>query len=317
MSIGIIGAGAFGTALAVALSANDDILLWGRNADQIEAIQQTGRNERYLPGLDLPNRIGATAQLDDLAKVDVILLALPAQQTARFLSEHELPATPLVLCAKGIDAKTHRLQSELATTAPDGLAVLTGPGFAVELARGLPTALTLACEDTGLGARLQKMLSTPRLRLYLTTDITGAQLGGAMKNVVAIACGIAVGAGLGESAKAALMTRGFTEMQRLGVAMGAQRETFAGLSGLGDLALTCGSEMSRNFAAGLAVGKGGGVQPGVTVEGAPTAGAACALATEHGVEMPIAATVAAVLDGKLNVAQAMEALLSRPLKEES
>jgi glycerol-3-phosphate dehydrogenase (NAD(P)+) len=195
------------------------------------------------------------------------------------------------------------------------LAVLTGPGFAGEIARGLPTALTLACADADLGRRLQAALATPRLRLYVSEDVTGAQLGGALKNVVAIACGMVEGARLGMSARAALMTRGFAEMTRLAVAMGARPETLAGLSGLGDLSLTCTSEQSRNFALGAALGAGQVPSSG-TVEGVATARAACRLGARHGVETPIAAAVADVLDGALTLDGAMDALLSRPLKEE-
>ena len=229
----------------------------------------------------------------------------------------ELPDAPLVVCAKGVDARGQRLQTGIAAVYLPGraLAALTGPGFAAEIAAGLPTALTLACADPDLGRELQALLSTRRLRLYLTDDLTGAQLGGALKNVVAIACGIAEGARLGHSARAALMTRGFAEMTRLAVAMGARPETLAGLSGLGDLSLTCNSSQSRNFALGQALGAGA-ARPGGTVEGVATARAACQLGARTGVELPIAAAVADVLDGALTVEGAMEALLARPLREE-
>jgi glycerol-3-phosphate dehydrogenase (NAD(P)+) len=208
-----------------------------------------------------------------------------------------------------------RLQSELAAGAGRRLAALTGPGFAGEIARGLPTALTLACADAGVGRALQELLAAPRLRLYLTDDMVGAQLGGALKNVVAIACGMVEGARLGASARAALMTRGFAEMSRLAVAMGGRAETLAGLSGLGDLSLTCSSGQSRNFALGRAMGAGE-ARPGGTVEGVATARAACELGRRHGVELPIAAAVADVLDGTTTLGGAMEALLARPLREE-
>ena len=222
-----------------------------------------------------------------------------------------------MLCAKGVDARGLRLQTEIAAALAPGrpLAALTGPGFAGEVARGLPTALTLACADAELGRALQAGLATRRLRLYLTDDVTGAQLGGALKNVIAIACGMVEGAGLGASARAALMTRGFAEMSRLAVAMGGRPETLAGLSGLGDLSLTCDSTQSRNFALGRALGAG---EPagGGTVEGVATARAACQLGDRQGVELPIAAAVADVLDGTVTIAGAMEALLARPLREE-
>lgn len=317
--IGVIGAGAFGTALAVAFaSAGRPVTLWGRNAASMHAAEGSRTIDR-LPDVTLPEAITCTSVLADLARAETILLALPAQQTGGFLGDvaSELPDVPLVLCAKGIDAPSLRLQTEIAGNAAPGhaLAALTGPGFAGEIARGLPTALTLACAEAERGANLQHLLSGPRLRLYLTDDVIGAQVGGALKNVIAIACGIVEGARLGASARAALMTRGFAEMSRLGVAIGARAETLAGLSGLGDLSLTCNSLQSRNFARGVAIGKGAEIPQG-TVEGVATARAACRLAAQHGVEMPIAASVADVLDGNLTLDAAMDALLARPLKEE-
>jgi glycerol-3-phosphate dehydrogenase (NAD(P)+) len=317
--IGVLGAGAFGTALAVAeASAGRTVRLWGRDAARMAAAE-AARETAALPGAILPPTLAVTGDLGTLGDAEALLLAVPAQQTEAFLTAHalELPAAPLVLCAKGIDARTLRRQTEIAAALLPGhpLAALTGPGFAGEIARGLPTALTLACADPALGRRLQEGLATPRLRLYLTDDVTGAELGGALKNVVAIACGLVEGARLGASARAALMTRGFAEMTRLAVAMGARPETLAGLSGLGDLSLTCNSTQSRNFAAGRALGAGE-VRPGGTVEGVATARAACKLGARYGVELPIAAAVADVLEGGLTVAGAMDALLSRPLREE-
>lgn len=319
MTVCIIGAGAFGTALACAIAAKGEtVRLWARRSEDVLAALET-RHFPRLPGVELAENILPTDHLSDSADADVLLLAVPAQQTETFLAAHaaELPDVPVVLCAKGIDLQSFRLQSEIATAhlrrAP---AVLTGPGFAVEIAVGKPTALTLACADLDVGHVLQRRLSTDRLRLYLTPDVIGAQLGGALKNVIAIAAGMAIGAGLGESARAALMTRGFAEMRRLGVAMGGQEETFVGLSGLGDLALTCATPMSRNFAQGLELGQGGGLQSGKTVEGVATAQAAVALARKYQVEMPITQAVAAVLAGRYTIQQAMDALLSRPLKQE-
>ena len=310
MTIAVIGAGAFGTALACALAqGGHEVLLWSRSVQQAEESAKTRAAPR-LPGITLPKGISPVGNLAELGKADVLLLAVPAQKTADFLAKHaaQLPQVPLVLCAKGIDLQTFQLQTAIAAThAPDHpIAVLTGPGFASEIANGLPTALTLACQDPTLGAALQRQLSTDRLRLYLSTDTTGAQLGGALKNVIAIGAGIVIGAGLGESARAALMTRGFAEMRRLGVAMGGRDETFAGLSGLGDLALTCASSMSRNFAQGLAIGSGQTSANSNTVEG---------IATAH-VDLPVAQVVAAILAGKITVDEAMGALLSRPLKSE-
>jgi len=316
--VAVVGAGAFGTALAVIqAAAGRPVRLWGRDAGAMRAMDAARENARYLPGVALPPGLEPVADLAALADADALMLALPAQATEGFLAAHgaALPAAPLVLCAKGIDARSLRLQSELAAGAGRPLAALTGPGFAGEIARGLPTALTLACGDPGLGRALQERLAAPRLRLYLTDDIVGAQLGGALKNVVAIACGMVDGARLGASARAALMTRGFAEMARLAVAMGARAETLTGLSGLGDLSLTCNSGQSRNFALGRALGAGE-PRPGGTVEGVATARAACELGRRHGVELPIAAAVADVLEGATTLAGAMYALLARPLREE-
>ncbi|WP_424928533.1 NAD(P)H-dependent glycerol-3-phosphate dehydrogenase [Amaricoccus tamworthensis] len=317
--IGVIGAGAFGTALAaVQAQAGRDVVLWGRDGAVLETARGDGVSPK-LPGVTLPEGLRFSDDLADLAGAEVLLLVVPAQQTRVFLAEHglALPDVPLVLCAKGIDAESLRLQSDVAEEVLPGrvLAVLTGPGFAGEIARGLPTALTLACGEHGLGPALQHDLSTPRMRLYLTDDVVGAQIGGALKNVVAIACGMVEGAGLGASAQAALMTRGFAEMTRLAVAMGAEATTLAGLSGLGDLSLTCNSRQSRNFSAGYAIGAGEVVGDG-TVEGVATARAARDLAGRFGVEMPIAAAVADVLGGAMTMEAAMDGLLARPLKEE-
>ncbi len=298
MKIGIIGAGAFGSALAVAYGHSGlDVALWAR-AKPFE------RN--------YPPTVSHVSNLEDLAGSEAILLVLPAQKTGVFLEENTLPDAPLVLCAKGIDAGSGLLQSQIAAAhCKAHLSVLTGPGFANEIAAHLPTALTLA----GGNAAQQALLSTDRLRLYRTDDLIGAQAGGALKNVIALACGMAIGAGLGESARAALLTRGFAEMQRLGVALGARAETFQGLSGLGDLALTCASAQSRNFAQGLAFGRGNG-HTGGTVEGLATAQVAAELAIKLGVEAPITAAVAEVVAGRASLGEAMEALLARPLKEE-
>ncbi len=317
--IAILGAGAFGTALAVVHAAEGRrVTLWGRDAEAMRVMAETRRNPR-LPGIDLPEGVDCVAGLDALAGARALLLAVPAQRTEDFLRAHgsALPPAPLVLCAKGIDARGHRLQTEIAAAALPAtpLAALTGPGFADEIARGLPSALTLACADPALGPALQETLSVRRLRLYLTDDMVGAQLGGALKNVIAIACGMVEGARLGHSARAALMTRGFAEMTRLAVALGARAETLVGLCGLGDLSLTCNSAQSRNFALGQALGAGA-ARPGGTVEGVATARAACQLGARRGVELPIAEAVANVLDASWTLPQAMDALLSRPLREE-
>ena len=298
--IAVIGAGAFGTALAVAEAAEGrEVRLWGRDAAAMAEAERLRRTAR-LPGAALPPALRCVSDLSHLHGAEALLLVLPAQVTEAFLGAAgpALPPAPLVLCAKGIDAGGLGLQTEIAATLAPGrdLAALTGPGFAAEIARGLPTALTLACARPDVGRALQAGLATRRLRLYLTDDLIGAQLGGALKNVIAIGCGIVEGAGLGASARAALMTRGFAEMTRLAVAMGARAETLAGLSGLGDLSLTCNSAQSRNFLLGRALGAGE-PRPSGTVEGVATARAACDLGRRHGVELPIAAAVADVLDG--------------------
>jgi glycerol-3-phosphate dehydrogenase (NAD(P)+) len=320
--IGIIGAGGFGTALGCALARGGlDVSLWGRNMDQIVRMAVEGVNREYLPDVPLPPRLRPTCQISDLTDISALLMAIPAQNLRGFLQEYDLGqiGCPLVLCAKGIESGSGMLQSQIAGDLRPGAPVsaLTGPGFATEIAVGKPTALTMACEDPALGNRLQQTLSTPSLRLYLTDDLIGAQLGGALKNVIAIACGLVVGAGLGESARAALMTRGFAEMSRLATAMGARGDTLKGLSGFGDLALTCTSGMSRNFTFGRALGETGEFGTGKTVEGIATARSTQALAAQKAVDMPIASAVADVLEQKLTVAQALAALMSRPLKPET
>lgn len=321
MSIGIIGSGAFGTALAVALAIGGSrVTLWSRDAETARAMRDTRENARYLPGVKFPETVSVTAEMVDLAAQGTVLLAMPMQQMSHALADWggRLDGRILVSCAKGIDLATGLGGAEIIRRAcPAAIpALLTGPSFAADIARGLPTALTLACADAHQGEALQAALSTPVLRLYLTDDIAGAELGGALKNVIAIAAGVVIGAGLGDSARAALITRGFAEMQRLAVACGARRETLAGLSGLGDLILTCTSEQSRNFRFGRALGSGADFDPSVTVEGAATAAAAVALAYRHGVELPVSAMVAALVARKIDVPEAMDLLLNRPLKRE-
>lgn len=314
--IAVIGAGAFGTALGnVMASDGSDVTLLCRDATRARAINEVRKNESRLPGVTLHKGLRAAASLDALAPADIILLAVPAQQTAQVLQERaaELRGKTLVFCAKGIDARSHALQSELAPDNAD-IAALSGPGFAGEIARGQPSALTLAASSP-LAIRLQTQLNRPTLRLYRSDDLIGVQLGGALKNVIAIACGITIGAGLGESARAAILTRGFAEIARLAQAMGAKPDTLTGLSGFGDLALTCGSDKSRNFAHGRAVG-GNAQTAQTTTEGIATAAATCALAKKFDVEMPIAHAVNDVLDGRVSVSDAMQTLLSRPPKSE-
>jgi glycerol-3-phosphate dehydrogenase (NAD(P)+) len=320
MSVSVLGAGAFGTALAIAISRESDVILWARDTVHVTAMHAARMNAKRLPDAEFPARLSVTDDLENACDNDVILLAVPMQKLATFLELHHqiLSKKTLVACCKGVDQATGLSAIEtIETHVPDAhAAILTGPSFAADIAKGLPTALTLACSDDVTCSDLQQRLSTPALRLYRTTDTTGAALGGAFKNVIAIACGVAMGAGLGESARAALMTRGFAEMTRLAHAKGALTATLAGLSGFGDLALTCTSSQSRNYRLGLALGAGQPFDDTITVEGAATARALRDVAQTQNLDLPITVTVAAILDKTLDVRAAMAALLSRPLKEE-
>lgn len=317
--IAVAGAGAFGTALAVALCGDREVVLWGRDAAAMHDMAKS-RDNHKLPGVVLPGSLDVTSDSEDLARADVLLVAVPAQALRSFLSEHAalLAGKPLVACAKGLDLATLVGPSAaIRQVVPSALPlVLTGPSFAADIARGLPTALTLACADAAEGERLQALLSTPALRLYRTTDVVGAEIGGALKNVVAIACGACMGGGFGESARAALLTRGFAEMRRLAKACGAEDGTLMGLSGLGDLVLTATSESSRNYRLGLHLGRGEPLEPGVTVEGAATAQAALALGQKLGIELPVTEAVAALVQGQTGVQKALRLLLDRPLRAE-
>lgn len=312
MKVAVLGAGAFGTALAVALGHEAEVTLWGR------AI--SGRRSAHLPEVALPESVTVTAEIAVAVQADALLLALPTQALGGFLQDHatRLSGRYLVACCKGVDLITGLGPTALIARACPGLApaILTGPSFATDIARGLPTALTLACADDAIGAALQHRLSTAALRLYRTTDVMGAELGGALKNVIAIAAGVVIGAGLGDSARAALMTRGYAEMVRLATAKGARAETLAGLSGFGDLVLTCTSDHSRNFRFGRALGAGQSFDGSVTVEGAATAKAVANIAKADGLDMPIATMVAAMIGQKISLTDAIQALLTRPLKQE-
>ena len=317
--ITVCGAGAFGTALAVSLARIAPVTLWARDADHAAEMRATRQNARRLPGIDLPE--GITLASGPLAADShPCLLAIPMQKLGGFLDSlgAALDNRPLVACCKGVDLATGLGPTALIAQACPGsyAAILTGPSFARDIALGLPTALTLACADEGAGKALQSALTTPNLRLYRTTDTIGAELGGALKNVIAIGCGAVMGAGLGESARAALMTRGFAEMNRFARALGAHPDTLAGLAGFGDLALTCTSDQSRNYRFGLSIGQGTAFDPSVTVEGAATARAVLARATAMKIDMPITHAVTALVNGELRVDQAMDMLLARPLKEE-
>lgn len=322
--IEILGAGAFGTALAVALAQKGPVSLWGRGLDWA-----AGRQNPKLPGVVLPEAVRLTADLPaaprDAAAASAappLLLVLPMQALGGFLAQNaaRLQGRDLVLCCKGVDLASLQGPSALvAAHCPTATAaVLTGPSFAADIARGLPTALTLACPDEARGTALQAALSTATLRLYRTADVTGAELGGALKNVIAIAAGIVMGAGYGESARAALMTRGYAEMARFAARMGARPETLAGLSGFGDLVLTCTSGQSRNFRHGFALGQGATPDPTLTVEGLATARAVLARATALGLaeDVPVTAMVEAVTTGRISLAEAAHDLMTRPLKEE-
>ncbi|HEY0053069.1 MAG TPA: NAD(P)H-dependent glycerol-3-phosphate dehydrogenase [Caulobacteraceae bacterium] len=324
---GVIGAGAWGTALAqVCARAGLDVRLHAREPEVVESIGARRVNEAFLPGVELDEGIAATGELADLASCDLILAVPPAQHlraTLTAFAPHARAGQPLVLCSKGIERGTLSLMTAVAAeVTPDApVAVLSGPSFAGEVARGLPTAVTLACADEALGRVLIAAIAGPRFRPYLADDLIGAEAGGALKNVLAIACGIVEGKGLGRSAHAALITRGFAEMTRLAVALGAEAETVAGLCGLGDLVLTCSSPQSRNMSVGLALGGGQSLADYMAgrrtvAEGVESAPAVRDLAARVGVETPICEAVAAILAGEVEVDAAIEGLLARPLRAE-
>jgi len=323
MKIGVIGGGAWGTALAqVAAQGDRPVTLWAREPEVVAAINSSQENPLFLPGVILSPAIRATAALGDLASCDALLVVAPAQHVRAVLTELAVGTTPLILCAKGIEARTRLLISEVAAAvAPSApIAVLSGPTFAHEVAAGLPTAITLACADEALGVALGDRLALPAFRPYFSTDVVGAEIGGAVKNVLAIACGVVEGAGLGQNARAALIARGFAEMSRFGLARGARAETLAGLSGLGDLVLTCSSTSSRNFSLGVGLGQG---RPAAELladrrtvaEGAFTAPVLREAAEAAGIDMPVSEAVCALLEGA-HVRDVVGALLARPLARE-
>ncbi len=322
-AIGVAGVGAWGMALAnAAAAAGRSVVLWGREGARMRDIVATRRSNR-LPGVVLAGRVEATSDLGDLAPCHAILVATPAQASREMATRlAAVPGSaPLVSCAKGIERGTHAFMTEvLSQAAPRRpTAILSGPSFAADVAAGLPTAVTLASADEDLARALCNALRGPNLRLYHSTDVRGVEIGGAAKNVLAIACGVAAGHGLGASAGAALIARGFAELRRFGEAFGARGSTLMGLSGLGDLVLTCSSAQSRNFAFGQALGRGVSVAEageGRLAEGVFTALALIELARERGVEMPIANCVERLIEGSLDVAGAVEALLGRPPKGE-
>jgi glycerol-3-phosphate dehydrogenase (NAD(P)+) len=312
--IAVLGGGAWGTALATTvLRAGHDCALWARDGETVAAINSRHENPRYLPGIALDPALAAGA---------ACVLAVTPAQAMRGLLEglaSRLDAKiPLVLCAKGIERDTGKLLSQLAgELLPDTpVAALSGPSFATDVAAGLPTAVTVAAADEAQAAELAGLLSSPAFRCYSSADLIGVEVGGALKNVLAIAAGAVAGAGLGASAQAALVTRGFVELRRVGAAFGAEPETLMGLSGLGDLILTCGSAQSRNFSSGMALGRGDSLEGRPLAEGVATSGVAARIARERGIEAPIIAAVEALLAARITISDAVAALMARPLKSE-
>ena len=318
----VLGGGAWGTALALAmLRAGHRVALWARDAETAAAIAD-GANPRYLPGIDVETGIAATTDLvAALDTADCVLAVTPAQSLRTVLGlakPHISPGVPLVLCAKGIERETGELLSAVAAQIlpEQPVAALSGPSFATDVARGLPTAVVVAARKEALAAELAHRFSASNLRCYSSDDLTGVEIGGALKNVFAIAAGAVTGAGLGASAQAAMVTRGFAELRRIGAAFGARPETLMGLSGLGDLLLSCASVQSRNFGYGLALGRGESLAGRPLAEGVPTAAIAARIAAERSIEAPIILAVAALLEGAVTIHEAVSALMSRPLKNE-
>lgn len=324
MKIGVIGGGAWGTALAqVAAAGGEPVLLWALEPDVVEAVNAVHENPIYLAGVPLSPAIRATGQLADLESCDALLVVTPAQHVRRVLDGIDAAGKPLVLCSKGIEAGSRKLVSEVVEEIQPGaaIAVISGPTFAHEVAKGLPTAVTLACAHEDMGGALAARLARPNFRPYASTDVIGAEIGGAVKNVLAIACGVVEGRGLGSNARAALIARGFAEMTRFGLARGARPETLAGLSGLGDLVLTCSSMQSRNFTLGKGLGEGRSAvelmaDVRTVAEGAFTAPVLQEAARDVGVDMPVVDAVCALLDGTASADTIVSALLSRPLRPE-
>ena len=322
--VGVIGAGAWGTALAQVLSEDQEgLLLWAREPEIVEQINQTRENRSFLPGQQLRRNIRATQNWDAIAACDILLLVTPAQHLRSTLETLPDSGAALVLCCKGIEAQSQMLLSEVAQQVrPDNpLAILSGPTFAHEVAQGLPTALTLACESECLWNRLKPLIAKPSFRPYYTDDIAGAEIGGAVKNVLAIGCGVVDGAGLGQNARASLISRGFAEMLRYGATRGARPETLSGLCGLGDLVLTCSSTSSRNFSLGKGLGEGKPAEALLSdrttvAEGASTAPVLQQDAKARQVDMPIVDAVCALLAGKADVQSVVTQLMKRPLVSE-
>jgi glycerol-3-phosphate dehydrogenase (NAD(P)+) len=326
--VGVIGAGAWGTALAqVCARAGLQVTLQAREPEVVAAVNAVHENAVFLPGIALEPGVKALTDLADLADCDLILAVAPAQHLRAALTAfapHHKAGAPIVLCSKGVEQGTLKLMTDVTAEALPGapIAVLSGPSFAGEVARNLPAAVTLACEDEALGRAIAEAIAIPTFRPYTANDLIGAEAGGAVKNVLAIACGIVEGKGLGRNAHATVITRGFAELTRLAVTLGAKPETVAGLCGLGDLVLTCSSPQSRNMSVGLALGQGLTLEQALAgkvsiAEGVASAPAVRALARKVGVEVPICEAVAAILAGEVEVDAAIAGLLSRPLKSEA
>jgi len=321
LTIAIIGAGAFGTAMAIALAKKvNEVSLYTRSIGQKRQLSTTRYNKKYLPEVEIPTNITITNNLAYACKrKKVVLLCVPAQNTKNFCEHHAdtLRKIPIAVCSKGIDYKTLQLQTEnISIIQPSyPVSVLTGPSFAMEIAKGLPTALTLACEQEEMANQLQKLISTETIRIYSCLDTVGAQVGGSLKNIIAIACGIVHGLSLGESAKIALMTRGFSEIRKLGIALGGKPETFFGLSGLGDLTLTCNSRLSRNYQLGVNLAQNNPKKLG-TCEGVKTTFAAYKLGRKLGLDLPIINSVQKILNKNGTIDEIITNLLSRSLKKE-
>ncbi|MCR9212696.1 MAG: NAD(P)-dependent glycerol-3-phosphate dehydrogenase [Proteobacteria bacterium] len=325
--LNVIGAGAWGTALAItARKSGNEVHLWTRNQEHADALNGEGTNSRYLANIQLPEGLIATSDISTAARAEILMIVVPAQHMREILYrlKPELDdQTALVICSKGIEQDRGRLMSEVVEEVlpSSPYAILSGPNFAHEVAIGLPAAATLACQDPDIGRKLVEAIGLPAFRPYYTDDVVGAQIGGAVKNVLAIACGLVSGGRLGENARAALITRGMAEILRLGEKMGARAETLMGLSGLGDLVLTCSSQTSRNFSLGAALGQGdilGEIlqERHVVTEGVYTASAICAMAEKYNIEMPICCAVDEILNGGTAVSNAIEELLARPFRDE-
>ncbi len=322
--LGVVGAGAWGTALAqVASTGGRETLLWAFEEEVVSAVNRVHENPLFLKGQKLNPAIRASGSFSDLSGCDAWLVVTPAQHMRAVLADSACPDMPLILCSKGIEESSgkllHDVAREVCPASP--VAVLSGPTFAHEVAAGLPTAVTLACGDKALGEELRARINLAHFRTYLTDDVCGAEVGGAVKNVLAIACGVAEGRGLGQNARAALIARGFAEMTRFGIAMGGRRETLAGLSGLGDLVLTCSSTSSRNFSLGKAIGEGRSAAElmadrRTVAEGAHTAPVLHRIAVERDIDMPLVAAVVELLEGRVGIDDLLQTMLSRPPGDE-